>query len=120
MQHASSAVNLGFVAGDIIFIFDNAVSNAGIQLATADFVLKTGLAGAEPPVTVSTTKYDLVENVADKKYVLRPTQLMINDMKDGTATTLISGYVPALTQDIGGNAIGIYRSGFVANEHFTG
>tara|TARA_B000000460_G_scaffold249446_1_gene230561 strand:+ start:6028 stop:7647 length:1620 start_codon:yes stop_codon:yes gene_type:complete len=120
MQHASTDTPLGFVAGDIIFIFDNAVSDAGTELETADFVLKTGLAGATPPVTVPTSKYDLVENVADKKYVLRPTQLMLNDMIDGEATTLISGYVPATTQDAGGNAIGIYRSGFVASEHFTG
>lgn len=117
MKHATSAQNYGYSAGDIIFTFDNAVTQnaAGSEFEDADFVIVTGEAGSwagaansqdrRRETLDSATQYTLVADPDNKTYVIRPSASVLAEMVENTATTIISGSVPATVQDLAGNVI---------------
>lgn len=124
MQHASSAQSYGYSAGDVIFTFDNAVTknSLGAEFEDSDFVIRTGIEGASDvgsaTILVPDAQYNLIADPANKKYVIRPVaaSAFANALAytDAAGETMISGGVPATTQDLAGNAI-VTVSGVVAS-----
>ena len=127
MQHASSAQSYGYSAGDVIFTFDNAVTrdSLGAEFEDSDFVIRTGIQGLSAgqandtaSILVPDAQYNLIADPANKKYVIRPVaaSAFANALAytDAAGETMISGGVPATTQDLAGNAI-VTVSGSVAS-----
>ena len=116
IQHASSAQSYGYSAGDVIFTFDNAVTQNAAEFEDGDFAIVTGFEesyvqdlGSPHPYPqkslTSPTDYTLVADPDNKTYVIRPNATVLAAMVAGDDTILITGSVPATVQDFAGNVI---------------
>jgi hypothetical protein len=103
LQQATVGNDLGGTAGDLVFTFDSAITDAGTSVALADFVLKTGTANQAASDTVTDPFTLLPHN--NVKFTVRPGTLMLNSLSHAGNTVLISGVVSATIIDAVGNTI---------------